>query len=119
MRYHQFEDLQLSQLGMGAMRLPQTEPGFAKPIDEAKAMELVDFCITHGINYFDTAYIYHMGQSEVLLGKVLKGYPRNSFYVADKFNVQAEPDYKKTVCPAAGPAPDGPHRFLSAPRGDR
>ena len=48
---------------MGAMRLPQTEPGFAKPIDEAKAMELVDFCITHGVNYFDTAYIYHMGQS--------------------------------------------------------
>lgn len=95
MRYHQFEDLQLSQLGMGAMRLPQTEPGFAKPIDEAKAMELVDFCITHGINYFDTAYIYHMGQSEVFLGKALKGYPRNSFYVADKFNVQAEPDYKK------------------------
>ena len=95
MRYHQFEDLQLSQLGMGAMRLPQTEPGFAKPIDEAKAMELVDFCITHGINYFDTAYIYHMGQSEVFLGKALKRYPRDSFYVADKFNVQAEPDYKK------------------------
>ena len=77
------------------MRLPQTELGFAKPIDEAKAMELVDFCITHGINYFDTAYIYHMGQSEVFLGKALKGYPRNIFYVADKFNVQAEPDYKK------------------------
>ena len=95
MRYHQFEDLQLSQLGMGAMRLPQTEPGFAKPIDEAKAMELIDCCITHGINYFDTAYIYHMGQSEVFLGKALKGYPRGSFYVADKFNVQAEPDYKK------------------------
>lgn len=93
MQYHQFKDLQLSQLGMGAMRLPQTEPGFAKLIDEPKAMELIDCCISHGVNYFDTAYIYHMGQSEVLLGKALKRYPRDSFCVADKFNVQAEPDY--------------------------
>ena len=95
MRYHQFGDIRLSQLGLGAMRLPQTEPGFAKPIDEPKAMELIDYCISHGVNYFDTAYIYHMGQSEVFLGKALKGYPRESFYVADKFNVQAQPDYEK------------------------
>ena len=79
MRYHQFGDIQLSQLGMGAMRLPQTEPGFAKPIDEPKAMELIDYGISRGVNYFDTAYIYHMGQSEVFLGKALKGYPRESF----------------------------------------
>ena len=95
MQYHEFDGIQLSQLGMGAMRLPQTEPGFAKPIDEPKAMELIDCCISHGVNYFDTAYIYHMGQSEVLLGKALKRYPRDSFCVADKFNVQAEPDYEK------------------------
>ena len=95
MQYHGFDGIRLSQLGMGAMRLPQTEPGFAKPIDEPKAMELIDYCISHGVNYFDTAYIYHMGQSEVLLGKALKGYPRDSFHVADKFNVQAEPDCEK------------------------
>ena len=95
MQYHEFDGIQLSQLGMGAMRLPQTEPGFAKPIDEPKAMELIDCCISHRVNYFDTAYIYHMGQSEVLLGKALKRYPRDSFCVADKFNVQAEPDYEK------------------------
>lgn len=93
--YNSFDNIRLSQLGMGAMRLPQTEPGFAKPIDEPMATELIDYCISHGINYFDTAYIYHMGQSEVFLGKTLKQYPRDSFYIADKFNVQAEPDYEK------------------------
>ena len=95
MQYNQFDNIRLSWLGMGAMRLPQTEPGFAKPIDEPRATELIDACISHGVNYFDTAYIYHMGQSESFLGQALKQYPRDSFYVADKFNVQAEPDYKK------------------------
>ena len=55
MQYTQFDNIQLSQLGMGAMRLPQMEPGFAKPIDEPKAMELIDYCMAHGVNYFDTA----------------------------------------------------------------
>ena len=94
MQYNEFDNIRLSQLGMGAMRLPQTEPGFAKPIDAVRAGELIDYCISHGVNYFDTAYIYHGGQSEVFLGKALKQYPRESFYVADKFNVQAEADYK-------------------------
>ena len=97
MQFNHFDCIRLSQLGMGAMRLPQTEPGFAKPIDEPKAMELIDYCISQGGNYFDTAYIYHMGQSEVLLGKALSRYSRDSFYVADKFNVQAEPDYQKQL----------------------
>ena len=77
------------------MRLPQTEPGFAKPIDEPKAMELIDCCISHGVNYFDTAYIYHMGQSEVLLGKALKRYPRTASAWRTNSMVQAEPDYEK------------------------
>ena len=85
----------LSELGMGAMRLPQTEEGFAKPIDEAAAEKLIDYCMAHGVNYYDTAYIYHGGQSEVFLGKALQRYPREAYYVADKFNVQAEPDFKK------------------------
>ena len=46
-----------------------------------------------GINYYDTAYIYHEGESEVFLGKALANYKRDSFYVADKYNLQAEPDY--------------------------
>ena len=54
---------ELSRLGMGAMRLPQTAPGFAGPIDEPRATELVDYCMQHGVNYYDTAYIYHGGAS--------------------------------------------------------
>ena len=54
------------------MRLPQTEEGFAKPINEPRAQEIIDYCIQHGVNYFDTAYIYHGGQSETFLGKALK-----------------------------------------------
>lgn len=95
MRYEPFrDDIKLSKLGLGAMRLPQTEPGFAKPIDVQKARELVDYCMAHGVNYYDTAYIYHGGKSEVVLGQALSGYPRSSYYVADKFNIQANPDYR-------------------------
>ena len=95
MRYEIFRDnIKLSKLGLGAMRLPQTEPGFAGPIDEPKAQEVFDYCMAHGVNYYDTAYIYHGGKSEVVLGRALSKYPRDSFYIADKFNVQANPDYE-------------------------
>ena len=50
--------------------------------------------MAHGVNYYDTAYIYHGGKSEVVLGRALSKYPRDSFYIADKFNIQANPDYK-------------------------
>ena len=94
MQKKNFKDgIRLSPLGMGAMRLPQTEEGFAKPINEPRAQEIIDYCIQHGVNYFDTAYIYHGGQSETFLGKALKKYPRENYFVADKFNVQADPDY--------------------------
>lgn len=95
MKYAGFkENIKLSKLGLGAMRLPQTEPGLAKPVDEPKARELIDYCMAHGVNYYDTAYIYHGGKSETILGQALSGYPRDSYYVADKFNVQANPDYQ-------------------------
>lgn len=95
MRYAKFKNnIKLSKLGLGAMRLPQTEPGLAKPIDEPKAKEIIDYCMEHGVNYYDTAYIYHGGKSEVVLGQALSKYPRDSYYIADKFNVQANPDYR-------------------------
>ena len=95
MRYEIYKDnIKLSKLGLGAMRLPQTAPGFAGPIDESKAQEIIDYCMALGVNYYDTAYIYHGGRSEVVLGLALSKYPRESFYIADKFNVQANPDYK-------------------------
>ena len=95
MKYEAFKNnVNLSKLGLGAMRLPQAEPGFAGPIDEPKAQEIIDYCMAHGVNYYDTAYIYHGGNSEVVLGRALSKYPRDSFYIADKFNVQANPDYE-------------------------
>lgn len=82
MKYAEFkENIKLSKLGLGAMRLPQTEPGLAKPVDEPKARELIDYCMAHGVNYYDTAYIYHGGKSETILGRALSGYPRDSYYV--------------------------------------
>ena len=79
-----FQDLKLSALGMGAMRLPVIDGDDAR-IDEAAAQRMVDYAIAHGINYFDTAWGYHNGQSELVMGRALKRYPRESFYLADKF----------------------------------
>ena len=95
MRYTDFKGKKLSFLGLGAMRLPQQGEGWGMPIIHDEAEALVDYAIANGINYFDTAYIYHGGDSEVLLGKALKKHPRESFYVADKYSLNAEPDYKK------------------------
>ena len=63
--------------------------------DYEKAQAIIDSAMKSGINYYDTAYIYHGGRSEEFLGAALAKYPRDSFYVADKFNFQAEPDYRK------------------------
>ena len=94
MRYELFEGrTRLSKLGMGDMRLPQTAPGFAGPIDEPGARAILDRCMAAGVNYYDTAYIYHGGNSERVLGRALARYPRDSFHLADKFNLQANPDY--------------------------
>ncbi|MBQ3357127.1 MAG: aldo/keto reductase [Oscillospiraceae bacterium] len=82
MLYSDFQDLKLSRLGFGTMRLPQREDG---SIDEDKTREMVRFAIEHGVNYFDTAYPYHGGKSELVIGKLLGEYPRESFYLADKY----------------------------------
>lgn len=82
MLYNRFDDCRLSRLGFGTMRLPVTDSG---AIDEAQVEEMVQYAMDHGINYFDTAYPYHGGQSEWVLGRILKKYPRDSFYLADKY----------------------------------
>ena len=94
MRYTKFKEESLSLLGMGTMRLPQKGTGWGMPIVHDRAQEVIDYCIAQGINFFDTAYIYHGGESEVFLGKALSKYPRDSFYVADKYNISAQPDYR-------------------------
>ncbi len=94
MEYKAFQDIQLSRLGMGNMRLPTDGEGFSAPINYEKAHEIIDYGMAHGITYYDTAYVYHGGDSERCLGAALKKYPRDSFYVATKFNYGANPDYK-------------------------
>ena len=79
-----FQNLKLSALGMGAMRLPVIDGDDAR-VDEAAVERMVDYAIAHGINYFDTAWGYHNGQSELAMGRALKRYPRESFCLADKF----------------------------------
>jgi predicted aldo/keto reductase-like oxidoreductase len=83
MIYKPFKDIQLSWLGMGNMRLPKIEEKGEK-IDEVKARELIEYAYQNGVNYFDTAYRYHGGESETLTGKVLEQYPRDTFYLATK-----------------------------------
>ena len=72
---------EVSLLGFGAMRLPTQENG---TIDREKAGKLVDTLYLGGVNYFDTAYVYHQGESEEFLGEALQKYPRESFYLATK-----------------------------------
>lgn len=82
MRQNPFADLQVSALGMGNMRLPTLEE--RGPIDEQKAREIIEYAYHNGINYFDTAYRYHGGQSESFVGEVLSQFPRDTWYLASK-----------------------------------
>lgn len=91
MKYKDFKGLKLSRLGMGNMRLPETDG----KIDYDKAEAIIDLAMSGGINYYDTAYVYHHGTSESFLGKVLKKYSRDSYYLATKFNVLASKDIEK------------------------
>lgn len=84
MIYKDFGDLKLSALGMGTMRLPVTS-GSDGSIDETAAREMVALAMKNGVNYYDTAWGYHNGQSELVMGRLLKEYPRESFYLATKF----------------------------------
>jgi predicted aldo/keto reductase-like oxidoreductase len=72
-----------SILGFGVMRLPVVGGDHAK-IEYKAAEALIDYAYAHGVNYYDTAYVYHHGQSEVFLREALKKYPRDSYYIADK-----------------------------------
>ncbi len=85
-----FKEEQISLLGFGTMRLPCKTPlkREANPmIDYARGQELVDYAYQNGVNYFDTAYMYHAGKSEKFIGTALKKYPRDSYYLADKLPV--------------------------------
>lgn len=84
MIYKDFQGKKLSMLGMGTMRLPLAD-GQDTHIDEAAAAEMVDYAMAHGVNYYDTAWGYHGGNSERVIGRALSRYNRDSFYLASKF----------------------------------
>ncbi len=72
------------RLGLGCMRLPVSED---KTVDDARFCEMIDFLMERGFNYFDTAPIYHGGDSEAAIGRCLAArYPRESFVLTDKLS---------------------------------
>ena len=83
MEYSNLEklDARPSRLGFGCMRFPLTPEG---AIDEPRAAAMLDTAYRAGVNYFDTAYFYHDHKSEAFVGRALKAYPRDSFYLATK-----------------------------------
>ena len=81
MIYCDFQGKKLSLLGFGTMRLPQTDG----VIDQAQVEAMTDYAIENGVNYFDTAYPYHGGKSEPSIAKALSKYPRESYFLADKY----------------------------------
>jgi len=83
MIYKDFKNLKLPALGVGGMRLPKDEA--TGKIDKTETAKMVDYAFENGINYFDTAFFYHAGESEAVLGKELARYPRDTWFLADKF----------------------------------
>ncbi len=86
-----FNELELSRLGFGAMRLPLLENG---AIDEAQTQQMIDYALEQGVNYFDTAYPYHDGMSEIITARCLRKHPRDSYFLANKYpGHQIAPSY--------------------------
>jgi len=74
---------EVSVLGYGGIRLPILNRQETQ-IDEELGLELVDYAYRHGVNYFDTGWVYHKGEGEKFFGRALRRYPRESFLLADK-----------------------------------
>ncbi|MBQ0101814.1 MAG: aldo/keto reductase [Firmicutes bacterium] len=82
MYYNAYKEKKLSALGLGMMRLPKDENG---SVDEVLTAEMIKKAIENGVNYFDTAYVYHHGESENIAGRLLSKYPRESYNLASKY----------------------------------
>ena len=82
MQYSKACGEEISKLAFGTMRLPLKEDG---DIDQDQVNAMTDYAMEHGVNYYDTAYPYHDGRSEIAIGKALAKYPRDSFKLVTKF----------------------------------
>ena len=84
MIYKEFKGKMLSTLGFGTMRLPTIDGDISK-IDQEQVNKMFDVALENGVNYFDTAWGYHNGMSEIAVGKALCRHKRQDFYLASKF----------------------------------
>lgn len=74
------EEKEVSLLGFGCMRFPEKDG----EVDLVETQKMVDYAMEQGVNYIDTAYPYHNGQSELIVKELLKDKPRSSYFLADK-----------------------------------
>lgn len=72
----------IKRFGFGCMRFPTNSD---ESVNYEETEKMIDYALKNGVNYFDTAYVYHSGKSETVLGDVLKKYPRESFMIANKY----------------------------------
>lgn len=94
MIYKKFKDLELSGLGLGMMRLPVVE-GNDGAVDEVSAAELIDYAYKSGINYFDTAWGYREGNSELIEGSIYRDIPERAIILPVNFRGMTFPTWER------------------------
>lgn len=89
MEYRKFNkfDKPVSLFGIGCMRFPMIQTGDGAVVDEEQSIQMIRYGIDHGVNYIDTAYPYHNGESELIVAKALKNGYRDRTYLATKLPV--------------------------------
>lgn len=98
MKYRTLAGEKVSVLGFGCMRFPITSDN-AADIDEEKTTNMLHYAVENGVNYFDTAYVYHNRKSEDFIGKALKPF-RNEIHIATKcptWEVKCEDDFDRIL----------------------
>lgn len=98
MKYRTLAGEKVSVLGFGCMRFPITSDN-AADIDEEKTTNMLHYAVENGVNYFDTAYVYHNRKSEDFIGKALKPF-RNEIHIATKcptWEIKCEDDFDRIL----------------------